>query len=221
MSDFTFEIVAECFRDSTRVKSLLENIINSRLVRSFAGTWPVDRVTMSLGVNFIVRKLFRRRFKIFSHITHLGVAWRGKESPDRWKRDKYREKWYGVRAPSLFQIFIGEIRKRLKTTGIRRKQTWPNFFQNFQLQLYKRRDEAITFFTYFTIFRITIDSGHRKTLCIHENRGHREKINFEKLIGRNLHGCGLLKTWHEWRKYFSFRVYTIFMRPYSTGDIYF
>lgn len=132
MSDFTFEIVAECFRDSTRVKSLLENIINSRLVRSFAGTWPVDRVTMSLGVNFIVRKLFRRRFKIFSHITHLGVAWRGKESPDRWKRDKYREKWYGVRAPSLFQIFIREIwKQKLKTTEIRQKQTWPNFFQNF------------------------------------------------------------------------------------------
>lgn len=226
MSDFTFEIVAECFRDSTRVKSLLENIINSRLVRSFAGTWPVDRVTMSLGVNFIVRKLFRRRFKIFSHITHLGVAWRGKESPDRWKRDKYREKVIRSACSLPFSNFHQRDTKASKNNGDKTETNVAKFFSKFfQLQLYKRRDEAITFFTYFTIFRITIDSGHRKTLCIHENRGHREKINFEKrrgtISGRNLHGCGLLKTWHEWRKYFSFRVYTIFMRPYSTGDIYF
>lgn len=92
MSNFTFEIVAECFRDSTRIKSLLENIINSQLVRSFAGTWPVDRVTMSLGVNFIVRKLFRPRFKIFSHITHFGVLRDAEKSRAIVERETNREK---------------------------------------------------------------------------------------------------------------------------------
>lgn len=85
------------------------------------------------------------------------------------------------------------MKAKTKNNGDKTETNVAKFFSKFfQLQLYKKRDKAITFLTYFTIFRITIDSGHRKTLCIHENRGHREKINFEKrrgtISGRNLHG---------------------------------
>lgn len=131
---------------------------------------------------------------------------------------------------SLFQIFIRNMRKNLSCPKQNKENERQIFFnKNFQTStLQETRQSSYFFFslslTFFNILRI----NSQETLCGIGGGQSREKINFGKrrgtISGRNLHGCGLLKTWHEWRKYFSFRghaFHTIFTRPYSTGDIYF
>lgn len=130
---------------------------------------------------------------------------------------------------SLFQIFIRNMRKNLSCPKQNKENERQIFFnKNFPSTLQETRQSSYFFFslslTFFNILRI----NSQETLCGIGGGQSREKINFGKrrgtISGRNLHGCGLLKTWHEWRKYFSFRghaFHTIFTRPYSTGDIYF
>lgn len=131
--------------------------------------------------------------------------------------------------PPFFKFSL-ETCERIFRVRNKTKRTNVKFFSTkiFKLQLCKRRDKVHFSFslslTFFNILRI----NSQETLCGIGGGQSREKINFGKrrgtISGRNLHGCGLLKTWHEWRKYFSFRghaFHTIFTRPYSTGDIYF
>lgn len=130
---------------------------------------------------------------------------------------------------SLFQIFIRNMRKNLSCPKQNKENERQIFFnKNFPSTLQETRQSSYFLFslslTFFNILRI----NSQETLCGIGGGQSREKINFGKrrgtISGRNLHGCGLLKTWHEWRKYFSFRghaFHTIFTRPYSTGDIYF
>ena len=132
-------------------------------------------------------------------------------------------------ASSLFQIFIRNMRKNLSCPKQNKENERQIFFnKNFPSTLQETRQSSYFLFslslTFFNILRI----NSQETLCGIGGGQSREKINFGKrrgtISGRNLHGCGLLKTWHEWRKYFSFRghaFHTIFTRPYSTGDIYF
>lgn len=85
-----------------------------------------------------------------------------------------------------FSNFHQKDTKASKNNGDKTETNVAKFFSKFfQLQLYKRRDEAIIFFTYFTIFRITIDSGPSENIVYTRESWSPREDKFRETTGND------------------------------------
>lgn len=85
-----------------------------------------------------------------------------------------------------FSNFHQRDTKASKNNGDKTETNVAKFFSKFfQLQLYKRRDEAIIFFTYFTIFRITIDSGPSENIVYTRESWSPREDKFRETTGND------------------------------------